>query len=133
MTDSVLRAELASRLRRDFSLSPGDYSVLLALTEPQETRLRFSELAAAIAWQHSRLSHHLKRRERRGLIRHGQSRRRGGAHPARAPESSGRLSCRICARSVSLFVDPLTPEQVAAAVGDIAASLRASLEELHRP
>jgi DNA-binding MarR family transcriptional regulator len=49
-------------------VSPADYQVLLALREAEGTRLRSSELAATIDWERSRLSHHLGRMERRGLI-----------------------------------------------------------------
>lgn len=51
------------------SLSPADYHVLLALTESPGKRMRSSELAETIDWERSRLSHHLSRMERRGLIR----------------------------------------------------------------
>jgi DNA-binding MarR family transcriptional regulator len=67
-TAEALRAELATRLQKDCSLSPGDYAVLLALTETPERELRSSEIADAIDWERSRVSHHLGRMERRGLI-----------------------------------------------------------------
>ena len=54
---------------QDSGLSPADYQVLLALREAAGRRLRSSELAASIEWERSRLSHHLGRMERRGLIR----------------------------------------------------------------
>lgn len=40
-------------------LSAGDYLVMLALSQAAEHRLRSSEVADAIGWQCSRLSHHL--------------------------------------------------------------------------
>ncbi len=43
--------------------------MILALSEAAGRRLRSSELAASIDWERSRLSHHLGRMERRGLIR----------------------------------------------------------------
>jgi len=64
-----LNAQLASRLQQDSALSPGDYTVMLALTEAEGRRIRSSELAAEIGWERSRLSHHLGRMEQRGLIR----------------------------------------------------------------
>ncbi len=60
---------MGAQLLRDSSLSPADYQVLLALREADGRRLRSSELAASIEWERSRLSHHLGRMERRGLIR----------------------------------------------------------------
>ncbi len=68
-TSEALRARLASRLQSESSLSTGDYQVLLALTEAEQHTLRSSELAALAGWERSRLSHHLGRMERRGLIR----------------------------------------------------------------
>ncbi|WP_349263636.1 MarR family winged helix-turn-helix transcriptional regulator, partial [Actinocrinis sp.] len=68
-TTAELRRLLGAQLLQETSLSPADYHVLLALSETQGRRLRSSELAAAIDWERSRLSHHLARMERRGLIR----------------------------------------------------------------
>lgn len=67
-TTSELRRILGAELQ-DSSLSPADYQVLLALSEADGRRLRSSELAESIDWERSRLSHHLRRMERRGLIR----------------------------------------------------------------
>ncbi|WP_328471623.1 MarR family transcriptional regulator [Actinoplanes sp. NBC_00393] len=68
-TAEVLRARLTARLHQDTGLSPGDYAVLLALSEADGNRVRSSELADRINWERSRLSHHLARMQRRGLIR----------------------------------------------------------------
>jgi DNA-binding MarR family transcriptional regulator len=67
-TTDELRRRLSTQLAADSGLSPGDYAVLLALTEAPGRRLRSSELATAIDWERSRLSHHLARMEKRGLI-----------------------------------------------------------------
>ena len=67
-TTTELRRRLAAQLAAESSLSPGDYAVLLALSEAPGRRLRSSELAGAIDWERSRLSHHLGRMEKRGLI-----------------------------------------------------------------
>lgn len=67
-TFEALRSEVASRLLAETSLSAGDYTVLLALSEAPGERMRSSQLATAVAWERSRLSHHLARMERRGLI-----------------------------------------------------------------
>src|SRR2546426_7612820 len=66
-TTAELRRVLGAQLQ-DSGLSPADYQVLLALTEADGRRLRSSQLAASIDWERSRLSHHLGRMERRGLI-----------------------------------------------------------------
>lgn len=67
-TAEVMRARLASRMQDDSGLSAGDYQVLLALSEAENHQLRSSELASVIGWERSRLSHHLGRMEKRGLI-----------------------------------------------------------------
>lgn len=66
-TTTELRRLLAAQLQ-EVDVSPGDYAVLLALSEAEDRSLRSSELADTIDWERSRLSHHLGRMERRGLI-----------------------------------------------------------------
>ena len=67
-TTAELRRVLGAELQ-ETSLSPADYPVLLALIEAPSKQMRSSELARAIDWERSRLSHHLNRMEKRGLIR----------------------------------------------------------------
>ena len=67
-TTAELRRILGAELQES-NLSPADYQVLLALSEAEGRRLRSSDLASAIDWERSRLSHHLGRMERRRLIR----------------------------------------------------------------
>jgi DNA-binding MarR family transcriptional regulator len=129
-TAEALRAELASRLQGDAALSPSDYTVLLDLSEAPGQRMRSSELAADIGWERSRLSHHLGRMERRGLIRREEC-----ATDSRGAEvvltAAGAQAFRGATvphlRAVrELFVDALTSDQLSAA-GEIAARLRARL------
>jgi DNA-binding MarR family transcriptional regulator len=130
-TVEALRSELAARLQRASALSPGDYVVLLALSEAPEHRLRPSELASTIEWDRSRLSHHLGRMERRGLIRREECASDGrGADVVLTAEGadSFRRSTVPHLRAVrELFVDPLSPEQLTAAA-ELAAVLRAHLD-----
>ena len=49
-------------------LSGADYKVLHPLSEAPEGLLRARELGTEIGWDRSRLSHHLTRMEKRGLI-----------------------------------------------------------------
>jgi len=90
-TFEALRSGVASRLLAETSLSAGDYPVLLALSEAPGERLRSSELAAEISWERSRLSHHLGRMERRGLIRREEC-----ATDSRGAASSGRAAVSRC-------------------------------------
>ena len=133
-TAGALRSELTSRLQSESSLSPGDYAVLLALSEAEERRLRSSDLAASIGWERSRLSHHLGRMERRGLIRREECSTdyrgaeivltSGGADAFRRATVPHLRAVR------ELFIDALTSDQLVAA-GDVAATLRARLGVSH--
>lgn len=131
-TTEMLRSQLASRLQSESSLSPGDYGVLLALREADGHRLRSSDLAAKIGWERSRLSHHLGRMERRGLIRREDcaADSRGAEITAtdEGLEAFRRASLPHLRAIQQLFVDALTPEQLAAAA-EITAALAARLDE----
>ena len=67
-----LNVELLVRLQRqmqaDAGLSGSDYEVLVHLTDSPEGRVRVSDLARLLQWERSRVSHHLTRMERRGLV-----------------------------------------------------------------
>lgn len=58
---------LEQRMVRD-GLSGADYKVLHPLSQAPGGVLRARELGTEIAWDRSRLSHHLSRMEKRGLI-----------------------------------------------------------------
>ncbi|HEY7813900.1 MAG TPA: helix-turn-helix domain-containing protein, partial [Nakamurella sp.] len=64
-----LAAALNRQLLADSSLSSADYQVLVVLTETTGGVLRAGELGRETGWEKSRLSHHLKRMEARGLVR----------------------------------------------------------------
>jgi DNA-binding MarR family transcriptional regulator len=67
-----MTSRLDARLNRDLQQSSGlslaDYDVLVLLTEASDGRLRVFEIADDLQWEQSRLSHHLARMERRGLV-----------------------------------------------------------------
>jgi len=63
-----LQAQLNRQLQADSGLSIADFDVLVALTDRPDVSVRVLELAEALQWEKSRLSHHLARMERRGLI-----------------------------------------------------------------
>ncbi|PVZ15070.1 MarR family winged helix-turn-helix transcriptional regulator [Actinomycetospora cinnamomea] len=63
-----LQATLHRRLQADAGLSLADFDVLVALTDRGGEPVRAGELAALLQWEKSRLSHHLARMERRGLV-----------------------------------------------------------------
>lgn len=65
---SRLHAELHRRLQAESGLSLADFDVLVALTDRPDERARVLELATSLDWEKSRLSHHLARMQKRGLI-----------------------------------------------------------------
>lgn len=65
---SRLGAYLHRSLNRQTGLSLSDYEVLVRLSESPHHRLRAFELGMSLQWEKSRLSHHLTRMERRGLV-----------------------------------------------------------------
>jgi DNA-binding MarR family transcriptional regulator len=130
-TTSELRRILGAQLQQESSLSPADYQVLLALSEAAGRRLRSSELAASIDWERSRLSHHLGRMERRGLIRRDEcaADSRGAEvslteHGADSFRRAGAPHLRAIKKQ---FADALTPEQFEA----LAEILQALQNHLH--
>jgi DNA-binding MarR family transcriptional regulator len=108
-----LEATINRRLQQGSGLSGADYEVLVHLSEAEDQRMRAFELAEATQWEKSRLSHHLTRMERRGLVERSDcpTDRRGAfvsltrygqaAIEAAAP-------CHV-ADVRSLFLDELTP------------------------
>ncbi len=63
-----LMARLHRQLQNDSGLSLADFDVLVQLTDQPEPRMRVGELGQALQWEKSRLSHHLARMQRRGLV-----------------------------------------------------------------
>ena len=65
---TLLHARILRDLAREAGLSGPDYDVLSHVSESPGRRSRLGELAERMAWSRSRLSHHLTRMERRGLV-----------------------------------------------------------------
>ena len=67
-----MHALLMARLNREMQVESGisisDFSVLVPLSEHPDGRTRILELARALGWEKSRLSHQLTRMQQRGLI-----------------------------------------------------------------
>ncbi|MDT0441608.1 MarR family winged helix-turn-helix transcriptional regulator [Streptomyces johnsoniae] len=66
--DAELLATLNREMQADAGLSSPDYQVLVVLTDSAEGRIRVSDLAAALQWERSRVSHHVARMEKRDLV-----------------------------------------------------------------
>jgi DNA-binding MarR family transcriptional regulator len=67
-----MQARLAGQLNREMldisGVSSGDFAVLVRLSEHPDSRMRVLELARALRWEKSRLSHQLTRMTQRGLV-----------------------------------------------------------------
>jgi DNA-binding MarR family transcriptional regulator len=61
--------EMNRQLQADSELSLADYDVLNALSGAPDECMQVTVLAAQIGWERSRLSHHARRMEDRGLVR----------------------------------------------------------------
>src|SRR5207244_3531712 len=59
---------LEEQISRDGGLSGADYAVLVPLSAAPDGMLRARELGREILWDRSRLSHQLRRMEKRGLV-----------------------------------------------------------------
>ena len=125
-TTGELRRVLGAELQ-ETTLSPADYQVLLALSEALGKRMRSSVLARTIDWERSRLSHHLGRMERRGLIRRDDCATDSRGAEISLTAEGARVFRRATTphmRSIKRhFADALTPEQFAA-LADILQSLQ---------
>ena len=65
---SQLNARMNRQLQDAYGVSLADYDVLVVLSEAPTGRLRVFEIADALAWEQSRVSHQLARMQRRGLV-----------------------------------------------------------------
>jgi DNA-binding MarR family transcriptional regulator len=63
-----LFAALEDQLAIDAGLSGADYKVLHPLSQAPDGLLRAREICTEIGWDRSRLSHHVTRMEKRGLV-----------------------------------------------------------------
>lgn len=64
----VVAARIGRDLAQDTNLSVADHDVLCALAGAPNQRLRLNSLTEKLQWETSRLSHQLRRMERRGLV-----------------------------------------------------------------
>ncbi len=129
----TLETHLTRHLQREFGLSGSDFEILVNLSESETGRMRAYELGAATQWEKSRMSHHLARMEKRGLIRKE-------ACNARYPEivltDEGRAAIKACAphhagRVRELFVDVLGKERMVA-LGEAAREVLEAVEKHER-
>lgn len=126
-----MHTELWAAVGRDLQsrsgLSPGDFEVLVHLTDTAGHRLRVTELARAMRWERSRLSHQLARMERRGLVaRRGCPEDARGAFVVLTPEGLDAIESAAPAHVETVrrvLFDVLTPRQLAELSGICSAVL----------
>jgi DNA-binding MarR family transcriptional regulator len=111
-----LSGRLAADVAATSELSYADYLVLVALSDRPDGRARLFELAEALGWEKSRLSHQVARMTGRGLVKKERcDGDRRGAFVVVA--ESGRKAIEAAApHHVAmvrrLFIDPLTPGEL---------------------
>jgi len=64
----TVQAAINTDLMNDSGLSEADYDVLSNLTEEGNDRMRILDLGNQLRWSKSRISNHLTRMEKRGLV-----------------------------------------------------------------
>ena len=115
LMNRTLETHLERHLQREFGLSKSDFEILVNLSESETGRMRAFELGKMTQWEKSRMSHHLSRMEKRGLIRKE-------ACDARYPEivitDEGLAAIKACApahaaRVRKFFVDVFGPDRMA--------------------
>ena len=121
--NSLLPVVLHRELQADAGISLSDFEVLVTLTDTLEGRVRVSDLARELNWERSRVSHHVTRMERRGLVERSECRDDGrGAwvvltgHGRSAIERAAPGHARAVRR---LIFDDLSPEELAVMSGVI--------------
>ena len=121
-----MTAKLTARLNREMQdhsgISIADFSVLVQLSEHVDGKMRVLELARALGWEKSRLSHQLTRMQQRGLVERSNCNedRRGAFvlltdHGRETVEAAAPLHVEAVRRYV---FDELSGDQVAA-LGEI--------------
>ncbi|MEV7078863.1 MarR family winged helix-turn-helix transcriptional regulator [Streptomyces sp. NPDC093516] len=63
-----LTGRLGRLLQSESNVSPADFAVLVQLTDVPDGRRRHQDLARALEWEKSRMSHHVARMAGRGLV-----------------------------------------------------------------
>lgn len=129
----MVERHLTLHLQREFGLSESDYEILVNLSESPTGRMRAYELAQATQWEKSRMSHHLGRMEKRGLIRREES---GARYPDIVLTAAGQEAIEASApanadRVRKLFIDVVGPERLEA-LHRISDDVIAAIEEHRR-
>lgn len=104
---------MSRRLQAESGLSAADYIVLVHLTEAPDARMRSADLARAVEWEKSRMSHQISRMVRRGLV--------------------GRVECPEDGRGAFVVITALGRETIASAAPGHVAVVRRLFVDLLTP
>ena len=96
-----LEYEMNRHLQTDCHVSLSDYTVMNALTLAADSRAHLNVLATTIGWERSRLSHHVERMSRRGLVER------------RPSESDGRATDLILTEAGRAIFESAVPRHAA--------------------
>ena len=114
----LLERHLVRHLQCEFGLSDSDFEILVNLSDASGGRMRAVELGRATQWEKSRMSHHLSRMEKRGLIMCEAAEGSAARYPDVVLTDAGRAAIESsapanAARVRELFVDVVGPERLA--------------------
>ncbi|MEU9609684.1 MarR family winged helix-turn-helix transcriptional regulator [Streptomyces sp. NPDC048057] len=113
-----LIGRLAHLLQTESGLASADYAVLVNLTDVPDGRQRYQDLARALEWEKSRMSHHLARMIRRGLVAREECAEDGRGAFAVITEAGREAIAAAAPLHVqavrSLFLDQLTADELRA-------------------
>jgi DNA-binding MarR family transcriptional regulator len=121
--NALLPGALHRELQADAGLSLPDFDVLVQLTDSPQGRVRVSDLARGLHWERSRVSHHVTRMERRGLVAREECRDDGrGAWVVLTEEGRAAIEQAAPAHVATvrrLVFDALTPQEAQVMAGVI--------------
>lgn len=127
-----LGGRLARLLQTESNLSAADFAVLVNLTDVPEGRRRYQDLARALEWEKSRMSHHIARMAGRGLVVREECLEDGrGAFVAitEAGRATIEAAAPLHVKAVrSLFLDHVTPAELRT-VAEVSERVVEKLEE----
>jgi DNA-binding MarR family transcriptional regulator len=118
-------------------LSTADYAVLVPLAEAPDGGLRPRDLGQQVGWDRSRLSHHLRRMQERGLVRRAQCPTdRRGTMVELTPTGRGALETAAPGHVQNVrrhFIDLISPDE-----GDVLVAIAERVhqeldQDSHRP
>ena len=131
-----LSASINRQLQTESNLSLADFDVLVQLTDVPDGRLRPFQLGRAVHWEKSRLSHHVARMERRGLVSRDECSDDGRGAFVVITESGRRAMEEAAPRHVEavrrMVFDGLSEAQVEA-LGQISRHVLARIETEEAP